>query len=173
MKFGNIFKAVEKHTPPVLIGFAVYSGLKFTLEVLGVISLSLTPFDTLSVLSIGFLFMFEKHVRINYLLAFAPAVIALSFCHDFFGMFLGTEGFTGDVVMGLSVLIGFCIYFIHFFMRGNTEYQGESPLNEGGKFSLYLDEANKYFIPAELLKYHTEVIGIFRNGKNKYLQLHD
>ncbi len=60
----------------------------------------------------------------NHLLAFAPAVIALAFCHDFFGVFLGTEGFTGDVVMGLSILIGFCIYFIHFFMRHIPEHRG-------------------------------------------------
>ncbi len=163
--FKNFFKAVEVHTPPVLAGFGVYSGLKFTLEVLGVISPSVTPFDTVSALSVGFLYLFEKHVRMNHVLALAPAVIALAFCHDFFGVFLGTEGFTGDVVMGLSILIGFCIYFIHFFMRHIPEHPGESPRHEGGKFSLYLDEENKFFIPAELLKYHTEVIGSSGMGK--------
>ncbi len=76
----------------------------------------------------------------NHLLAFAPAVIALAFCHDFFGVFLGTDGFTGYVVMGISIIIGFCIYFIHFFMRNTLEHQGESPKNEGGNYSLYLDE---------------------------------
>ncbi len=165
MAFGNFFKKIESHTPTVLVGFAVYSGLKFTLEVLGVLTPSVTPFDTLSALSVGFLFMFEKHVRIDHLLAFAPAVIALAFCHDFFGVFLGNEGFTGDVVMGLSILIGFCIYFIHFYMRHNTENQGESPRHEGGKNSLYLDAENKFFIPDELLKYHTEVIGSSGMGK--------
>ncbi len=165
MAFGNFFKKIESHTPTVLAGFAVYSGLKFTLEVLGVLSPSVTPFDTLSALSVGFLFMFEKHVRIDHLLAFAPAVIALAFCHDFFGVFLGTEGFTGDVVMGLSIMIGFCIYFIHFFMRHIPEHPGESPRHEGGTFSLYLDAENKFFIPAELLKYHTEVIGSSGMGK--------
>ena len=63
--FKNFFKAVEVHTPPVLAGFGVYSGLKFTLEVLGVISPSVTPFDTVSALSVGFLYMFEKHVRMT------------------------------------------------------------------------------------------------------------
>jgi len=165
MNFGNFFKAIEKHTPPILVGLGVYSGFKFTLEAFGVIGLSLTPFDTFAALSVGFLYMFEKHVSIDHLLAFAPAVIALSFCHDFFGLFLGNDGFTGDVVMGLSVLIGFCIYFIHFFMRKTMEHQGESPVTEGGKFSLYLDAENKYFIPDELLKYHTEVIGSSGMGK--------
>ncbi len=161
----SFFKTVEKHTPTVLVGFAVYSGVKFILEVLGVLSPSVTPFDTLSALSVGFLFMFEKHVHMDHLLAFAPAVIALAFFHDFFGVFLGNEGFTGDVVMGLSILIGFCIYFIHFYMRHTTEHQGESPRHEGGKNSLYLDAENKYFIPDELLKYHTEVIGSSGMGK--------
>ncbi len=165
MKAGSFFKSIESYTPTVLVGFGVYSGLKFTLEVLGIISPSVTPFDTLSALSVGFLYMFEKHIRMNHLLAFAPAVIALAFCHDFFGVFLGSEGFTGDVVMGLSILIGFCIYFIHFYMRHTTEHQGESPFHEGGKYSLYLDEENKFFIPAELLKYHTEVIGSSGMGK--------
>jgi hypothetical protein len=165
MKSVKVLQAVEKHTPPVLIGFAAYSSFKFLLEIFGVLNLSLNPFDTISILSVGFLYMFEKHVRINHLLAFATAVIALSFCHDFFGMFLGNDGFIGNVVMGLSVLIGFCIYFIHFFMRKTLEYPGESPVNEGGSFSLYLDEENKYFIPAELLKYHTEVIGSSGMGK--------
>jgi hypothetical protein len=165
MNFGNFFKSIEKQTPPILVGLGVYSGFKFTLEASGVIGLSLTPFDTLAALSLGFLYMFEKHVRIDHLLAFAPAVIALSFCHDFFGLFLGNDGFTGAVVMGISVLIGFCIYFIHFFMHKTTEYQGESPVTEGGKFSLYLDAENKYFIPDELLKYHTEVIGSSGMGK--------
>jgi hypothetical protein len=63
-----------------------------------------TPFDTISLLSIGFLFMFEKHVRMDHLLAFAPAVIALAFSHDFFGLFLGNDGVTGDVVMGISIV---------------------------------------------------------------------
>src|ERR1035438_7746845 len=107
--FRNFFKGVEKHTPPILAGFGVYSGLKFTLEVTGVIGLSLTPFDPLSALSVGFLYLFEKHVPMNHLLAFAPAVIALSFFHDFFGVFLGSDGFTGDVVLGLSVVIGVCV----------------------------------------------------------------
>lgn len=79
----NFFKQVEEYTPTILIGFATYSGLKFTIEALGVIGVSLNPFDTISALSVGFLFLFEKHVRMNHLLAFAPAVIALSFCHDF------------------------------------------------------------------------------------------
>ncbi len=165
MKFSNIFKAIEKHTPPVLAGFGIYSGLKFILEVTGVIQVSLTPFDTIAVLSVGFLYLFEKHVPMNHLLAFAPAVIALSFCHDFFGVFLGSEGFTGDVVTGLSIIIGFCIYMIHFLMRNTLEHQGESPIHEGGKYSLYLDVENKYFIPDELLKYHTEVIGSSGMGK--------
>ena len=133
---GKFFKAVEKHTPPVLAGFAVFSGVKFTLEVLGVISPSVTPFDTFIGLSVGFLYLFEKHVPMNHLLAFAPAVIALSFCHDFFGVFLGDEGFTGDVVMGLSIIIGFCIYFIHFLMRNIPEHAGRIPEDEGGKYSL-------------------------------------
>ena len=165
MKPGNFFKTIEKHTPPILIGFGVYLGLKFILEVLGVLSPSVNPFDTLAVLSVGFLYLFEKHVPMNHLLALAPATIALSFCHDFFGVFLGTEGFTGDVVMGISIVIGFCIYFIHYLMRTPTEHQGESPVHEGGKYSLYLDEENKFFIPAELLKYHTEVIGSSGMGK--------
>src|ERR1039457_3388800 len=129
MKFGNIFKSIEKHTPPFLVGFAVYSGLKFTLEALGVIGLSFTPFDTLSALSVGFLYLFEKHVPMNHLLALAPAVIALSFFHDFFGVFLGADGFTGDVVLGLSVVIGVCIFFIHFAMRRIPEQEGESPIH--------------------------------------------
>ncbi len=163
--FRNFFKAVEKHTPPVLMGFGVYSALKFTLEVSGVIGVSLTPFDTLSALSVGFLYLFEKHVPMNHILALAPAVIALSFFHDFFGVFLGADGFTGDVVLGLSVVIGVCVYFIHFAMRKIPEQEGESPKHEGGRYSLYLDAENKFFIPAELLKYHTEVIGSSGMGK--------
>jgi hypothetical protein len=50
--FREFLKGVEKHTPPVLMGFGVYSALKFTLEVSGVIGVSLTPFDTLSALSV-------------------------------------------------------------------------------------------------------------------------
>ena len=69
-----------------MAGFGVYSGLKFTLEAFGIIGLSVTPFDTLAALSVGFLYLFEKHVRMDHLLALAPAVIALSFCHDFFGV---------------------------------------------------------------------------------------
>lgn len=164
MKSGSFFKTIEKHTPPVLAGFAVYSGLKFTLEAMGAIHLSLTPFDTLSVLSVGFLYLFEKHVRMDHLLALAPAVIALAFCHDFFGVFLGNSGFTGQVVMGISVIIGLCFYFIHFVVR-SPDSQEDSPKQEGGKYSLYLDEENKYFIPDELLKYHTEVIGSSGMGK--------
>jgi type IV secretory pathway TraG/TraD family ATPase VirD4 len=165
MGLKGFFKAIERHTPPILAGFGVYSALKFTLEAVGVIGPSVTPFDTFSVLSLGFLYLFEKHVRMTHLLALAPAVIALAFFHDFFGVFLGTEGFTGDVVMGLFILIGFCIYFIHFFMRHIPEHPGESPREEGGKASLYLDAENKFFIPAELLKYHTEVIGSSGMGK--------
>jgi len=161
----SFFKAIERHTPSVMAGFATYSGLKFVLEAFGVIGLSLTPFDTISALSVGFLYLFEKHVRMDHFLALAPAVIALSFSHDFFGEFLGTDGFTGNVVMGLSVLIGFCIYFIHFFTRHTLEHQGESPKHEGGKYSLYLDADSKFFIPDELLKYHTEVIGSSGMGK--------
>ncbi len=163
--FRNFFKSVEKHTPPVLVGFGVYSALKFTLEVVGVISPSVTPFDTIAVLSIGFLYLFEKHVRMNHLLALAPAVIALAFSHDFFGVSFGTQGFTGDVVMGLSIIIGFCIYFVHFVLDKGSEEFGESPTEEGGNFSLYLDAEKKFFIPAELLKYHTEVIGSSGMGK--------
>lgn len=165
MKARKFFQTIEKHSPPVLAGFAVYSGLKFVLETVGAFHISLTPFDTISVLSIGFIYLFEKHVPMNHLLAFAPAVIALSFCHDFFGVFLGTEGFTGDVVMGLSIIIGFCIYMVHFFVKNGPEHQEEPPQHEGGKYSLYLDVENKYFIPAELLKYHTEVIGSSGMGK--------
>ena len=58
MNLGNFFKSIEKHTPPILVGFGVYSGLKFTLEVFGVIGLSFTPFDTLAALSVGFLYLF-------------------------------------------------------------------------------------------------------------------
>jgi hypothetical protein len=165
MNLGNFLKSIEKHTPPILVGFGVYSGLKFTLEVSGVIGLSFTPFDTLAALSVGFLYLFEKHVRIDHLLAFAPAVIALAFCHDFFGVFLGNEGFTGDVVMGISIIIGFCFYFIHFLMRHVPDHQGESPKEEGVKYSLYLDAENKYFIPGDFLKYHTEAIGSSGMGK--------
>lgn len=165
MDKGNIFKAIEKHTPPIMAGFGVYSGLKFILEVVGVINISLTPFDTISALSVGFLYLFEKHVQMDHLLAFAPAVIALSFCHDFFGVFLGTEGFTGDVVMGISIVIGFCVYFIHFATTKIPEHSGESPKGEQGKYPLYLDAEDKYFIPSELLKYHTEVIGSSGMGK--------
>ncbi len=172
MRHKGLFKAIEEHTPPILAGFGVYSALKCTLEAVGVLRPSLTPFDTISVLLVGFLYLFEKHVPMNHLLALAPAAIALSFCHDFFGVFLGTEGFTGDVVMGISILIGFCVYFIHFIIKSPMEYQGESPVQEGGKYSLYLDEANKFFIPAELLKYHTEVIGSSGMGKtNIFLHL--
>lgn len=162
---GNFFKAITKHTPPILAGLGVYSALKFTLEATGAIGPSVTPFDTLAALSVGFLYLFEKHVRVNHLLALAPAAIALSFFHDFFGVFLGTEGFTGDVVMGLSVVIGVCFYFIHFTLGKGTEEFGESPKDEGGKFSLYLDAERKFFIPAELLKYHAEVIGSSGMGK--------
>ncbi len=163
--FRSFLKGVENHTPTVLAGFGVYSALKFTLEVSGVIGVSLTPFDTLSALSVGFLYLFEKHVPMNHLLALAPSIIALSFFHDFFGVFLGADGFTGDVVLGLSVVIGVCIYFIHFAMRKIPEQEGESPKHEGGRYSLYLDAENKFFIPAELLKYHTEVIGSSGMGK--------
>ncbi|HJT25168.1 MAG TPA: DUF87 domain-containing protein, partial [bacterium] len=165
MKFQVFLKQVERHTPPILIGFGVYSGLKFILEAVGVLSPSLNPFDTISVLSVGFLYLFEKHVPMTHPLALATAAIALSFFHDFFGVFLGTEGFTGDVVMGLSILFGFCVYFINFLLRKIPDHPGESPSHEGGTYSLYLDEGNKFFIPAELLKYHTEVIGSSGMGK--------
>ena len=165
MKASKYLKAIEKHTPPILAGFGVYSGFKFTLEAVGVIGPSVTPFDTVSVLSVGFLYLFEKHVRLNHLLAFAPAFIALSFSHDLLGVSFGTEGFTGDVVMGLAVVIGFCFYFVHFALEKKSEEFGESPKDESGNFSLYLDAENKFFIPAELLKYHTEVIGSSGMGK--------
>ncbi len=161
----NFFKAIEKHTSPILAGFGVYSCFKFTLEALGVIGPSVTPFDTVSVLSVGFLYLFEKHVRMNHLLAFAPALIALSFTHDLLGVSFGTEGFTGDVVMGLSIFIGFCFYFVHFVLEKGSEDFGESPKEESGNYSLYLDADKKFFIPAELLKYHTEVIGSSGMGK--------
>jgi type IV secretory pathway TraG/TraD family ATPase VirD4 len=165
MKFTNFFKAIEKYTPPVLAGFAACSGLKFVLEAAGVIHISLTPFDTLAALSVGFLFMFEKHVRMNHILAFAPAVIALAFCHDFFGTLIGSDGFTGDVITGLSVVMGVCVYFVHFTLKPSSEWEGESPQHEKGNYSLYLDQKGKYFIPSELLKYHTEVIGSSGMGK--------
>ena len=161
----KFLKAIEKHTPPIMAGFGVYSGVKFTLEAVGVIGPSVTPFDTVSVLSVGFLYLFEKHVRMNHLLAFAPAFIALSFTHDLLGVSFGTEGFTGDVVMGLSIFIGFCIYFVHFVLEKGSEDFGESPKEESGNYSLYLDADKKFFIPAELLKYHTEVIGSSGMGK--------
>jgi hypothetical protein len=114
MKPVAILKLIEKHTPPILIGFALYSSLKFILEAVGFINVSLNPFDTISILSVGFLYLFEKHISMNHLFALAPALISLSFCHDFFGVMLGTEGFTGDMVMGISILIGFCVYLINF-----------------------------------------------------------
>ena len=83
MKVGRLFNAIETHTPSMLVGFGVYSALKFILEVLGVLSPSVNPFDTFEVLSVGFLYLFEKHVPMNHLLALAPASIALSFCYDF------------------------------------------------------------------------------------------
>ena len=43
--------------------------------------------------------------------------------------------------------------------------QGESPRMKGESIPCYLDEENKYFIPEELLKYHTEVIGSSGMGK--------
>lgn len=165
MDIQKLSQTIEKQTPTVLAGFATYSGLKFILEVAGVIHVSLTPFDTISALSIGVLYLFEKHVQMNHYLAFAPAVIGLSFCHDFFGVFIGVDGFAGYVVMGLSVVIGFCIYMVHFVVKTTSEHQEESPRHEGGRYSLYLDVENKYFIPAELLKYHTEVIGSSGMGK--------
>ena len=165
MKFGSFFKAIEKHTPPVMAGFATYSTIKFILEVFGVINVSLNPFDTISILSVGFLFMFEKHIPMNHLFAFAPALISFSFCHDFFGVMLGIDGFTGNVVMGISALIGFCIYFIHFAMAKVPEQSAESPKDQKGKYPLFLDAEDRYFIPSELLKYHTEVIGASGMGK--------
>ncbi len=165
MKSGSVFTAIAKYTPTVLAGFAAYSGLKFVLEMVGAIHLSLTPFDTIAALSVGFLYLFEKHIPMNPLLALAPAVIVLAFCHDFFGLFLVNDVYTGAIVTGLSVVIAFCVYFIHFFIKNTEEDQGESPKEEGGKYSLYLDEKNRYFIPAELLKYHTEVIGSSGMGK--------
>jgi type IV secretory pathway TraG/TraD family ATPase VirD4 len=161
----KLLKQIEKHTPPILIGFATYSSLKFILEAFGVVDVSLNPFDTISILSVGFLYMFEKHIPMNHLLAFAPALISLSFCHDFFGVWLGTDGFTGDVVMGISILIGFCVYFIHFAKTHIPEQSAESPKEQRGKYPLYLDAEDKYFIPSELLKYHTEVIGSSGMGK--------
>src|SRR5665213_2132591 len=165
MKFGSFFNAIEKHTPPVIAGFATYSTIKFILEVFGVINVSLNPFDTISILSVGFLFMFEKHIPMNHLFAFAPALISFSFCHDFFGVMLGIDGFTGNVVMGISALIGFCIYFIHFAMAKVPEQSAESPKDQKGKYPLFLDAEDRYFIPSELLKYHTEVIGASGMGK--------
>ena len=162
MKF---LKQVEKYTPPVIAGFATYSTIKFILEVFGVINVSLNPFDTISILSVGFLFMFEKHIPMNHLFAFAPALISFSFCHDFFGVMLGIDGFTGNVVMGISALIGFCIYFIHFAMAKVPEQSAESPKDQKGKYPLFLDAEDRYFIPSELLKYHTEVIGASGMGK--------
>ena len=58
----NFLKQVEEHTPPVIVGFATYSGFKFILEAFGVIDVSVNPFDTISILSVGFLYMFEKHI---------------------------------------------------------------------------------------------------------------
>ena len=165
MKQVSFFKQIEKHSPPVLAGFAVYSGLKIILEASGVIGLSLTPFDTLSALSVGFVYLFEKHVRMGHFLAFAPAVIALSFCHDFFGVMLGSDGFIGDLVLGLSIIIGVCVYFAHFTLNPTSQLDGESPQHEKGDYSLCLDQEGKYFIPSELLKYHTEVIGSSGMGK--------
>ena len=165
MKFGSFFKAIEKHTPPVMAGFATYSTIKFILEVFGVINVSLNPFDTISILSVGFLFMFEKHIPMNHLFAFAPALISFSFCHDFFGVMLGIDGFTGNVVMDISALIGFCIYFILFAMAKVPEQSAESPKDQKGKYPLFLDAEDRYFIPSELLKYHTEVIGASGMGK--------
>lgn len=165
MDIQKLSRTIEKQTPTVLAGFATYSGLKFILEVAGVIHVSLTPVDTISALSIGVLYLFEKHVQMNHYLAFAPAVIGLSLCHDLFGVFIGVDGFAGYVVMGLSVVIGFCIYMVHFVVKTTSEHQEEAPRHEGGKYSLYLDVENKYFIPAELLKYHTEVIGSSGMGK--------
>ena len=67
--------------------------------------------------------------------------------------------------MGISALIGFCIYFIHFAMAKAPEQTGESPKGHEGKYPLFLDAEDKYFIPSELLKYHTEVIGASGMGK--------
>src|ERR1700678_3178254 len=143
MKPVAILKQIEQHSPPILIGFAAYSGFKFILEAFRVINVSLNPFDTISILSVGFLFMFEKHIPLNHLFAFAPALISFSFCHDFFGVMLGIDGFTGNVVMGISALIGFCIYFIHFAMAKVPEQSAESPKDQKGKYPLFLDAEDK------------------------------
>ncbi len=165
VKLKVLFRTIKAHTPPILAGFGVYSALKFVLEALGILRPSLTPFDTISVLLVGFLYLFDKHVRLNHLLALAPAFVALSFFHDLLGVSFGNEGFTGDLVMGLSIVIGVCFYFVHLILEKAEENFGESPKEEGGKFSLYLDAERKFFIPSELLKYHAEVIGSSGMGK--------
>lgn len=164
-KFTKTFK---RYAPVVLAGFALYSGFKDILETVGVIQVCLTPFDTISALSVGVLFLFEKHIAMTPLLALAPAVIAFSFCHDFFGVFLGDTFFSGAIT-GLSFIIGLCVYFVLVNLPKTEEEMGESPKQEAGQYSLYLDEEKKFFIPEELLKYHTEIAGASGMGKTNIM----
>lgn len=165
MKNTKFSKPINKYGPPILVGLSVYSGLKFILEIGGMFHPSLTPFDTAGLLVVGLFYLFEQYVPMNPLLALSPSVIILAFCHDFFSVFLENDVYSGRVVTGLSIVIGICVYFIHFFIRNTGDKQEESPKGEGGKYSLFLDVENKYFIPDELLKYHTEVIGSSGMGK--------
>lgn len=84
---------------------------------------------------------------------------------NFFGVMLGTNGFTGDAVMGISAIIGFCVYFIHFAKAKTLEQSEDLPKDQRGKYPLYLDSEEKYFSPSELLKCHTEAIGSSGMGK--------
>jgi type IV secretory pathway TraG/TraD family ATPase VirD4 len=169
MDIVRLLDQVKRDLPSVLVGFATYAAIKLGLELFGVITVGFNPFDLLSVLVLGITYLLEKHFPLNPILALAPSLILASLVHDFFGTFIGTEGFVGDVGLGMSFFIGLCSYFVFVTLKKTSDLHKESPKEETGKYPIYLDVAGKYFIPTEFLKYHLEVIGSSGMGKTNIL----
>ena len=116
----------------------------------------------------GITYLLEKHFPLNPILALAPSLILTSLVHDFFGTFIGTEGFVGDVGLGMAFFIGLCSYFVFVTLKKSSD-QGITEGKRRAKYPIYLDAMGKYFIPTEFLKYHLEIIGSSGMGKTNIL----
>ena len=135
---------IKRDWPTALVGFSAYSTVKLGLELAGVVETALNPFDVFSILTVGITYHLQKQVPLSPLLALAPSMILISFIHDLFCVGLGVDGLAGYVGLGMSLVIGICSYFILVTLKKASETKGGSPIEEAGKYPVFLDAERKY-----------------------------